>query len=397
MEEIINVLMFCIWLGALILCCILVVSGVLRWLAPVDKRQKRLNFVSIIAFIILCVIFVIRNQTVLLKPFVNKYGNENTTLFFINVSKITIKLLMLGIIVASSAMLLFVVVLFISYGFKAIIRAKRSGSGYTQIADAIKNKSEELVNIMKTPIFMMVITWGIVAIFIILPLLMGDKSSSRVTQVWKTGVNEISMYFNSSNAGESFYKQLSSYVLIFIIVLGVGFATIKILYSIVNRTFAEKGEKELLDEYSAPIGLLAVGVSLLWTITKEDSDLWGDPLGTITALLKSFAAVIFIVALAILTLEIIRLLMDMREKIIRQEAKLLFVSLVGKASIVLLEMLNSIYGALNNVIGNANDDMLGKIHDQIRNEMIHVIKKQINDKKEYETVFWGFDEKITKK
>ena len=64
MEEIINVLMFCIWLGALILCCILVVSGVLRWLAPVDKRQKRLNFVSIIAFIILCVIFVIRNQTV---------------------------------------------------------------------------------------------------------------------------------------------------------------------------------------------------------------------------------------------------------------------------------------------------------------------------------------------
>ena len=226
---------------------------------------------------------------------------------------------------------------------------------------------------------------------------MGDKSSSRVTQVWKTGVNEISMYFNSSNAGESFYKQLSSYVLIFIIVLGVGFATIKILYSIVNRTFAEKGEKELLDEYSAPIGLLAVGVSLLWTITKEDSDLWGDPLGTITALLKSFAAVIFIVALAILTLEIIRLLMDMREKIIRQEAKLLFVSLVGKASIVLLEMLNSIYGALNNVIGNANDDMLGKIHDQIRNEMIHVIKKQINDKKEYETVFWGFDEKITKK
>ena len=81
MEEIINVLMFCIWLGALILCCILVVSGVLRWLAPVDKRQKRLNFVSIIAFIILCVIFVIRNQTVLLKPFVNKYGNENTTIF----------------------------------------------------------------------------------------------------------------------------------------------------------------------------------------------------------------------------------------------------------------------------------------------------------------------------
>ncbi len=135
-----------------------------------------------------------------------------------------------------------------------------------------------------------------------------DEMMQRVTEVWKSGIIQITKFIDKdkgekSNAGQDdnpFGYAFISYTLVYIIVLGVCFAAAQILYSIIRDCFTRKNAGGIIDEYSGSIGILAVGISILWSI--RSGALKDGKLSTIIAEFgKSFLAVMFIVALGILS------------------------------------------------------------------------------------------------
>lgn len=410
MEGVKSIIEFCGLLGITILCIILSVSCILRWIRPSQTRIKRLNIITGIVIFLFC--STIGVHYVITDPQGSARKAETIVFIFVNAIKGTIGLLMFGIIAASIIIMIFVVILCLYKCLCIIFRNKRN-------TDNIDENSETnvLVNKVKNPIVIVVLVWGIMALFLILPFLIGEQINDDPIQTWVNGVYKIERLFdldenkskqqefvvdfslnNASNDVTQFsFKILAAYTLIYIIVLGIGIAIIKILYSIIKHTLEKSEDKSLLDEYSSPIALLSVGVALLWTI--RNGDLPKEDFGeTIIALFKSFATVIIIVALAILTLEIIRLLMDMREKIIRKEARYLFISLVGQVAILILNMLNSIYNGIKSAIdGGTRDTGLRQIGEKLEEKIIQTMDAEIDNSENPSTTFSPFNEKITKK
>lgn len=416
MEDILNVISLLLILGTIIVFFVIVIRNLLYWIAPSETRTKRL---SIIAGVILggfCITYFIR-YTKIIELLNGGKGDGEISGLFIAISKITIKLLMLGTVVVSVIMLLIVIFLFLYHGGKALKKENRGN-----LAKQLRDKSDELKEVIKTPIVIFAITWGIIVIFFILPILMGNQKEGKnwsIAEVWKDGVYRITSFvkLNEEDKGEStelkedietgvetkksnsdespFYKVLLFYILIFIIVLGIGIATIRILYSIICDIFTRKNTNTIIDEYSNSIGILAVGIALLLTFQNID---FLDKTGPVIIyeFLKTFALVIFVISLIILTLEIIRLLMDMKEELIRQEAKYLFISLVGHVSVLLLDMINVFYLAVSSALGNTTDDAMDEEQVTIKRKMVEIIEDQIK-KKSNKGTFSDFDKKVTKK
>ncbi len=430
MQSMAVVLAFCVWLGILIVCTVFIVSGVLRWLSDSNKRGERLDFAAWISLIVVAVMFCIHKGD-LFKTLATAEASAGLTPIIVNASKVIAKLLVLGTVIVCALLLAALVALFVFYVISIFVQIMREqGSGQqSNIKAALKAKSDAFFEMVKTPALMMVITFGILATFVIIPLFMGKTTTAipagqstaqadmaeqdlsgqaqeeqSLTEVWKSGIIQITKFIDKdkgekSNAGQDdnpFGYAFISYTLVYIIVLGVCFAAAQILYSIIRDCFTRKNAGGIIDEYSGSIGILAVGISILWSI--RSGALKDGKLSTIIAEFgKSFLAVMFIVALGILALEIIRLLMDMKEKLIRIEARYLFTSLVGLASILMLSMLNSIYGAVCAVIGFDADASLDNIQDRIKGKMIEEMERQLDEKKDYKMTFSGFSEKITKK
>lgn len=425
------------------MCFALIVSAVLRWLAPAKERPKRLNQLAAFAAIILCFICLSAMWSTLghmLEPGVDS-GVEGSMAAasnveaFIGVFSLITKLLLLGTVMASTTVLVLVIVLFLGHGLKAIFAA---GTQETEpLKEELKDISKRLAAIMKSPILIAVITWGILALFITLPFLMGNSEKGDLAETWISGVDKIVSFGSESyektlgsddldqgtgeseesnpgqdfssgqseaseaensgsdNAKRIFYQQLLKYILVTVIVLGVAFAVFKLLYSIISRTFTVEKAYDLIDEYSGAIGVLSVGVAMLWTLQGNVYVM--DASGKLfLAFLKSFGMVMLIVALIILTLEVIRLLLDMREKLIRQEARFLFVALVGEISLLLLSAITSIYEAANHAMGNSNDSSLEGVLNLIKEKIVWTMKKHLPASKEYKRTFSGFSETVSK-
>lgn len=441
-------LMFCAWIGTLIVCIVLIIYGVLRWLSNPVKRAKRLDTAAWISLVVLLIMYLIHKRL----DIVTLFGKDSTatadlTSVVINASKIAVKLLTLGAVIACTLLLLSLVFLFIHYVIDIITQAQPGQAG-TWAAE-IQAKSDEFFRLVKTPILMMVITFGILATFVIIPLLMGGPTAQvaagqesteissaeqspeeqspaeqSLAAVWKSGVLQIARFFEknaetepaqdqSTAPGETaafatqksggqekddplFISALISYLLIYIIVLGVCFAAVQILYSIIRDCFNRKNSGGLIDEYSGSIGVLAVGISILWSV--RSGALQGGNLSTILSeFVKSFVIVMAIIALGILALEIIRLIMDMKETLIRVEARYLFIAFVGLAALLLLSALGSAYGSVNTVIGGGSDSKLEDIQKKLRNEIIKTMEEHMVPAKRFKTTFAGFEETTTKK
>lgn len=446
MEGIKSIFTLCLWMGGLGLCIVLIVSAVLRWLAPQGTRAKRLNGLAGLAAVILCLICLAAVWGTVgttaaaggtdgsAAAAVNAIGD------FAEISKLTIRLLLLGIMIVSVLMLLFVVVIFLKYGLKVIFAAGTAGVADRDcLEEYLKEISRGLTSIMRTPVLVAVIAWGILALFIAFPFLMGSSEHGDMTEAWVNGVEAIVSFgsgeggnaeasddstrvnqaadtansssegtfsagtggsskvqgTNDNSAHERFDRLLIKYILLFVIVLGVVFAVFKLLYSIILQNFTEANKKALIDEYSSAIGVLSVGVAMLWTL-QDHVQLLEDPGQLLLEFFKAFCVVMLIVALIILTLEIIRLLLDMRQRLIRQEAKFLFIILVGQGSLLLLSMMGSIYDAVSKAMGNLEDDSLERIQCMIKKKVVKAMEEELSGKEEFKVTFAPFDEKITK-
>lgn len=390
MNEIMNTIVFCIGLGTVIVCIALIVTGIWRWFGGAD-RLRRLNFSGIIAVPVLSVMYLFRRRRDLVELFSDSKTNASLTSLVINISKIVVKLLMLGAVIASVLLLLVMVFLFMRYVISIIGKAK-PGNKKVLVQD-LQDMSQELLEIMRTHILILAVTCGILAVYAVMPLLMGESQKDSLSEAWQDGVRKIADFAGSNSQEYAFL----TYTLLFIIILGVGCAVIQILYSIIKNIFARRNRNDIIEEYSSSMGILAVGVSILWTIQKKDVNIFAPDSNTVVEFAKSFGTILIIMAVGILTLELIRLLVDMSEKLIRIEGKYLFIFLVGQASILLLSMLNSIYGAANMIVGNKAGSAPDQMEDKIRDAMIKAVEEQTDGQKNHKRTFSGFTGKSTKK
>lgn len=422
MNNVMCIAGFCAWLGTKIVCIVLIVTGIWRWLAHPGKRAERLDTAAWISAAVLGAMLLSQQRVDVVGMF-DRDTSDNLTSVVIYVSKSAVKLLMLGAVVACVLLLLCVVFLFVRYAVSVIWRARPGNSSGKNLAKELGNTSRELSEIMKSPILILIITCGIVGVFVIMPLLMGnisddasltsdkvaeesgevqpmdgDQPTHSLSVIWQDGVIRIA-HFGGNDSGK-FSNALFTYILIFIIILGMGCAVMQILYSIISDILITKRGNGLIDEYSGSMGIMAVGVSILWTLQKKDVDIF-DPkanaLKIISEFLKSFGVVLLIIAVGILVLEVIRLLMDMKEEFIRIEARCLFICLGGEAALLLLDVLISLYGAVSSAIGGKGNAALEQIQEKLRNSIIKTMDQQLNGQKNFKRTFFGFKGRPTNK
>lgn len=431
-DGILDILKVCLWLGVITVCVALVVSGVLRWLAPSEKRTRRLNIAGWIAFAILAVMIFYSQRINIASFFASGDGSQPLTSVVINGSKMAAKLLLLGAVFSISVIILLVFIILLSKGVHAAFYAKD-----TEVKDwakVLKEKGSQFGVIVRTPIFTFFVTCGILLVFIILPLLLGTpKGETGLAETWIDGVQTFASAINrNEDAGKKVYanageyadprgdidssedadsagntdkagpplpEAIITYILVYVIVLGVGFSIARILYSIVKDNLKQKQTATLIDEYSGSMGVLGVGVSILLVLQDNELNIYQDELLKILGgFFKYFAIVAIVMALAIVILEVIRLVMDMRETLIRIEARYLFVALVGRASLLILMLLNSIFSALSSAIGQQNEVDISQIQCKLIQSITEAMNQEIDHRTEDRNVtFVSFKESITKK
>lgn len=415
MQGIKDIFTFCIGFGTIALCVILVVSGVLRWLAARTTRARRLD---ILAWIVAAVL----SAASLLYFTWGPGGNDNTkTATFLTASSKLFVIFTLGVIAASAAVLLIVIVIYLYNIFRVITHK----GNRTYIRDS---RLDVFIQTLRSPAVILAVALGIMALFLLFPLLAGTMSEKTISEeatfeeaaseeaaseadgligIWESGLLTIGLILGndeSQNPSDAFI----TYALIYTIVLGVGFAVVKILYSIITQSFKKKTGKNLIEEYSNSIGLLDVGVAALWAL-KAGEFAGKTPFGIAFELLKSFTAVAAITAFVILILEVIRLLMDMKEPFIRQEGWYLFIVLVGECTIVLMNLVFVFCGALNNAIGIKEDTKFTEFEEKVRHKLVDLMEEQLdtqnespayeqpNNNNNHERVFDAFDQETTRK
>lgn len=442
LNSIVDMLKICLWLGVIIVCIILVISGILRWLAAqgnTEERRKKLNISGWIAFVVLtAMIFYSRRESVT-EFFCDNDGSKALTSVVVNGSKMAVKLLLLGTAFAIVAIVSLVVILLVSKGIRATLDGQNKS--VKDWAKKLKEVGNQFSEIVRTPIFTFFVTCGILLAFILLPFLLGNSEDKvGLAETWGNGVQKfVSVIYKNeaetkndsgstdnnvntegginsnrntepnenenvpSGRNSGYSKDLSisdviTYILVYIIVLGVGFAVTRILYAIVRDNLKQKHSISLIDEYSGSMGIMGVGVSIL--LVLHNIDIYqNEPLDVVLAFLKYFAIVAIAMTLAIVMLEIIRLVMDMRETLIRREARYLFVALVGQASLLILVLLDSIFSALNSAVGQGREDMdISYIQNKLIRNITKTMEQEINrETDDRDVTFTIFKTSITKK
>lgn len=427
-----------LWILMLSFATAMTLIGILRWVADGNKRREKLSAISICSFIILVIMLLMGNWEAI-NTFLESVSevDGSTTNLLINVSKITIKVLLVVIVVAFSLIIAFIAGLLVKYSGEAIFCAisKNASNSEEQLKQNIDNSdgqskqnasnnegqlkqnasnSEERLNqklkedtgklavLLKSPIFIVGIVGGILALYLILPLVMG-KNTESIAKCWISGVDQIVKIctvgvseevidgettsrevMNGEITGEeggndTLVSGLALYSLIFILILGIGYGVGNILFEIIRERFEKK--TVFLNEYSNAIGLLAVGISILFMVSSSGEFELAD---TLIKFGKPFVVVIFVIALGIFTLEIVRLLIDMKEKLIRREARYLFVFLVGLCSVIILKAFSIVYNTIISILGkrtiqsDSAEEKIVRIYDYIIEKVAIDMKEEMN-------------------
>ena len=439
LNGILDILKVCLWLGVIIICVALVVLGILRWIAPPEKRSRRLNISGWLAFTVLTIMILYGWRADILRLFTNSDGSQAITSIAINGTKMAVKLLLLGVVFAISVIVLLVLIVLLTKGVRvALCTQNKTVKDWTK---TLKELGDQFGTITKTPIFTFFVTCVVLSVFIILPLLLGSpEGEAGMAETWVDGVQTFASAVNRSdgttknadtntddtaNSEEDenptedsdpdgainltgnttktkdipIPEAVITYILVYVIVLGVGFSIARILYAIVKDNLKQKQTTNLFDEYSGSMGVLGVGVSILLVLQDDELNIYQDKLFKILGgFFKYFVIVTVVMALAIVILEVIRLVMDMRETLIRKEARYLFVALVGRASLLILMLLNSVFSALSSAIGQHDDVDISQTQRKLIRHITEAMDREIDWKTENrDATFVSFKESVTKK
>lgn len=387
----------------LVFAVLMTIWGILHWIADSKKRTDRLKIISICSFCVLIIFGLFYNWESLMKSFNGgEVVNDSMTESLINISKISIKFLLITFGVAFSFIIILIVVMLLVYSIKAIvytISATKENDAST-LQEKLKQEADKMMAFLKNPVFIVSIAGGILALFAVLPLVMGEPFES-LADSWKSGVNKIASFASEK---DGFSSNLSKYLLIFIAIIGIGYGVGNILFEIIRERLKKKND--FLKEYSTPIGLLAVGVSILLLVAFPPDI--PEETSWVKSLLyysEPFIVVIFVISLGILLLEIVRLLMDMRERMIRREARYLFVLLVGLCTVIIMRAFLLGYNVFNSVLTGDNvkresaEARIKKISERIIEKVAKDMEKEIEHKNDNigEIPYNIFKGKTTKK
>lgn len=310
--------------------------------------------------------------------------------------------------------------------------------------DNKKVKGDVLINCISKPAPTFTIACGLISLFFLIPFLVSGQTSENPIMSWINGASVISdlIHLPSENnnsekvldtaiaavnkvissygiIGNEFNSNVEtfngaitafiSYMLIYIILIGGIFTVVQIVCAVFARNPSRKRKKR--DECFSCIAFLAVGVSILWIVQKGKIPA-GTEYKSIVELLKTYGTVIFVVAITIITMEIIRLLMTIGEKTIQVQAKCLFIFLIGECTILLLDVLIFLYDVVSSAINGAVNDRLAQVKKKLKKKIIGSMETAINksgkrmddkeqDKKEsylpQGTAISPFHEVVTKK
>ena len=357
------------------------VGGTLRWIGNSEERAKRLKFIwkCSVAFIGSMIAFFVWNF----------HHNElPSDADMVQTVQVVIKALGVGVLLVFFALLTLIFIVLagsiVWTVFSAIGKDKEDDK--ETLRNKLQSRLDKIKSYINTPFFSILVTAGILALFVIMPLIIGDEQSS-FTECWKDGIEQIAGLVKKGEK-EEFSTSISIYALVFISIMGIGYVTANILYEIIKKRLEKRAV--FMSEYSNAIGILAVGVSILCGILYK-AELKNLKTSEVIQYAKPLVIVIFAIALGVLTLEIIRLLIDMRERLIRHEARYLFVLLVGICTMILVRVFYAVYNAVSAVLGGKSSQIRAaeekmemvyeEITDGISEDMIEELKDNTMEKK----------------
>ena len=158
-----------------------------------------------------------------------------------------------------------------------------------------------------------------------------------------------------------------------------------------------------MHEYSSSIGVLAVSLAVLCSVYfgKDGNGL--SKMAEMTQnVVLSLVGTVLIIAVIIVVLEIVRLLIDMKGTLIREEAGFIFVYLVLLGATLIAQVLYSLYSAISSALAIDQTDKVKEIYQSIIDGMCEVVEEKVNQLKNKDslskkTSFKMFDRKITRK
>ena len=157
-------------------------------------------------------------------------------------------------------------------------------------------------------------------------------------------------------------------------------------------------------EYSNSIGLLAIGIAMLSSVFLGKTGSNADLLNLVGNVLESMAAVILLFAVGVMVLEIINLLVDMQDTLLREESGLIFIYLVLLGSALLANVLHSLYLAVSSlfVTSDGTTARIEKIYEDILDGICDAVDQKVErlrNRYKYtdKATFRFFNSKITRK
>lgn len=400
-----------------ILLVLITIKSILRYLNPKGKDEKQtqkyrehrrfvFGFLSI-ATLILGVYIV----TSIEKPWLFQEINNSTTPGFIYGSRLLVKLLATVAGISIIAIVLMMLLGIVFCGARTIWYAAFNNKAKL---DEIRNGSQALLQeAIREPLVKVILTVSVFAVFIVIPLFCGIEEKGMV-ECWVDGVIDIGKFIDDSNFN-TFPKAVAAYIILYVIVLGTIFGAANIVYIIFDDFLTKASGRGFLREYSNSIGLLAIGVALLSSIffDKKQENPSSQPeqslkteqsLEIVGKALESMAMVILLFAVIVMVLEIINLLMDMRDTLLREESGLIFIYLVLLGSALLANVLHSLYLAVSSLLVTSDGTAarIEKIYEDILDGMCDAVDQKVErlrNRYKYndETTFRFFNSKITRR
>lgn len=388
---------------AIVLLVLIAVKTILQWLNPKEGvkktwKQHRHNVIGVFSIVILigaiCGWIVRQNESRL------ERANLEVTPAFVNSLKVVTKLMMFS----GALMLILVVAGFL--GGAIFIAGKRIyytivGNNAGERQSEEEDKSYVLIDVAKSREIVSVLTMGVLAVFVAIPIFFGDIHEGAL-KCWYDGVKNIGGVLASSNE-LPFTTAVVLYLIIYIIVLGIVFCAANIVYTIIEDTISGNRRTGFLHEYSSSIGVLAVSLAVLCSVYfgKDGNGL--SKMAEMTQnVVLSLVGTVLIIAVIIVVLEIVRLLIDMKGTLIREEAGFIFVYLVLLGATLIAQVLYSLYSAISSALAIDQTDKVKEIYQSIIDGMCEVVEEKVNQLKNKDslskkTSFKMFDRKITRK
>lgn len=394
---------------AVVLLVLIAVKTTLQWLNPRNSAEKtwaehRHNILGIFSIVTLavaaCSWFILRNEPQL------EQANLLVTPAFVNSLKVVTKLMMFAgvlmlILVAASFFsgIVFVAGQKIYYAIVGNDGSEKQSASLTRK----EGKARILVETAKSPEIISVLMIGVLAVFVAIPLFFGNIHDGAL-KCWYDGVKEIGENL-ATDSKLPFTTAVVLYLIVYIIVLGIVFCAANIVYTILEDTISGNGRTGFLHEYSTSIGVLAVSLAILCSVYfGKDKDGLTQIAKMAQNVVLSLVGTVLIVALIIVILEIVRLLIDMKGTLIREEAGFIFVYLVLLGGTLIAQVLYSLYSAISSALAvdQSETDKVKEIYHSIIDGMCEVVEEKVIQLKNRnslsrKTSFKMFDRKITRK